>query len=538
MGRAESKTATVAQEKKAEEKSSKNIAQSADDQAAVVKAMMQAMETLTLTLTEKVTAAIADLKSSLPRTQDPVMGYNEGFGRPEKATRPEYHQGQSADLSYDRQSYGYGFGQGPSSVKIQLERYSGTGTKTLPANWMKSYEAMASLQHWSEQYKTTMLRFYLADEAVTWFDNQMSHGTGTMPWYELKERFEKYFSQDKIVTPKMVVSKEWDPKTSTFYEHYKEMLRLFEISSLQDSWRVKVLKTSLPPYYARMCSGVETTDADEWYQRSANIISSLPKFEAKPTMRPPVKAVAAMQDIKTLARKSPVDVHDRTDDPSKCLFCCQLNPNHKLEDCFCHPKKLKAAIGRRNINVLEEADRVDDEATDVLTESDLEDSDELIEMNAITAAPSTMGLLTSKDSISVLTGVSNKARMVINNIITIDGLIDSGASVSAISEKLCSDWNISFRPMKKDLASVHGSFSTKGVAFVEVQIGPYQSQVKVYVLEAPPYPFILGLKEFKKFGIAWTYPYLLKGEADETVAQLQVTREAKDSGSRENAPSD
>lgn len=151
-----------------------------------------------------------------------------------------------------------------------------------------------------------------------------------------------------------MLTKEWDPKTSSFYEHCKEMLRLFESSGLQDSWRAKVLKTSLPPYYARMCKGIKNCDADEWYQRAACIIISLPKFEAKSVPRTQVKAVDAIQDIETLARKAPIDKHDVTGDPSKCLFCCQISPNHKLEDCLCHPRKLRAAMARRNINVLEE----------------------------------------------------------------------------------------------------------------------------------------------------------------------------------------
>lgn len=114
--------------------------------------------------------------------------------------------------------------------------------------------------------------------------------------------------------------------------------------------------------------------------------------------------------------------------------------------------------------------------------------------------------------------------MVINNIISVNGLLDSGASVSAISEDRCSGWNISFKPLKMDLASVHGSFSTRGVAYVDIMIGPYQSKLKAYVIESPPYPFILGINEFNAFGIAWKYPYLLNEGADETVAPLETSR--------------
>lgn len=290
---------------------------------------------------------------------------------------------------------------------------------------MRSYEALASLQNWPDEYKKTMLRFYLADEAVTRSDNQLSQGLGAGPWYEIRQRFERYFSQGLVITPKAVLTREWDPKASSFYEHYKEMLRLFEISGLQDSWRTKVSKTSLPPYYARMCSGFERSDADEWYQRAAAIISSLPKYEAKSATRSAVKAIAAVEDVETLSRRSPTDKHDVTNDPSKCLFCCQINPNHKLEDCFCHPRKLRAAVARRNINVLEEAH--EEETADILTEEESEDDEEIDELNVLTAVPSSMSLLTSSDSIDAITEVSNRAKMLINNIITVEGLIDSGA---------------------------------------------------------------------------------------------------------------
>lgn len=348
--------------------------QGSDDQAVLSKAMVEMIEVMTARWTEKMAAAIEDLKTSLcdkGRTLEPSLQSNqEGFVRPEKTNR-----GLTTGFS-ERPSFGLGPGPGLSQMKIQLERYSGTGTRTLPANWMRSYEAMASLQNWSDQYKITMLRFYLADEAVTWFDNQTSQGFETMSWYEIKQRFEKYFNQEQVVTPKEVLSKEWDPKTSSFYDHYKEMLRLFEISKLQDSWRVKVLKTSLPSFYARMCSGVETNDSDEWYQRAASIISSLPKFETNPVARTQVRALAAIQDIKALARNAPSDRHDSTEDPSKCLFCCQINPNHKLEDCFCHPRKLRDIIRKPDINMLKEMTKEKD--FDVLSEADLEDNDEVM----------------------------------------------------------------------------------------------------------------------------------------------------------------
>lgn len=522
MGRVESKTAKAETAPgKPDPGPSGGVRSVADDQAALIKAMMQAMESLTNSLTDKVTAAITDLKSSLAneRRQEVPLASPDDYARPDKIHRSEFSHG----LSFDRPSYGFGGGPAPGIGKIQLERYTGVGTKTLPSNWIRSYETMASLQQWTNQHKITMLRFYLADEAVTWFDNQMSQGMGTMSWNEIKARFEKYFNQDKVVTPKAVLTKEWDPKSSSFYEHYKEMLRLFEISGIQESWRIKVLKTSLPAYYARMCSGVETDDVDEWYQRAANIISSLPKFDAKTGVKSPVKTVAAV-DLKSLAKRAPVDMHDKTDDPSKCIFCCQINPNHKLEDCFCHPRKLRAAIGRRNINVLEESDDANDEGTeDVLRESDLDDEDESGELNVLTKVLSNMGSANpvAKDTISVLDGVSNRAKMTINNIATVEGLIDSGASVSAISENLCLEWDICYKSHKKDLASVQGPFSTKGVVFVNVQIGPYQSKVKAYVLESPPYPFILGINEFKTFGVAWTYPYLIHEKAGDSVAQLK-----------------
>lgn len=485
-----------------------STARRSDDPTVLIKTMMQMMTNLT--------AAIVDLKISASEDKKtPDASLNE-FSRPEKARRSEHSRGFTTGPFNDRPAYDCGPGPGRM---IQLERYSGN-TKTLPANWMRSYEAMATFQNWSDQCKASMLRFYLADEAVTWLDNQLSVGPGTLPWYELKQRFEKFFSQDQVTTPKAVLEKEWDPKTSSFYEHYREMLRLFEISGLQDSWRVKVLKTSLPPYYARMCSGIETNDTDEWYKRAANIITSLPKFEPKATARTQVRAVAAMQDMRAISRKAPVDMHDTTDDPSKCLFCCQINPNHKLEDCYCHPRKLRAAITRRNINVLEEQN---EDSSEVLSEADLEEEDESLEMSVLTTGPSTTGnLIAGEESINTITGVSNKVKMIINNIITVEGLLDSGATVSAISEDLCSEWKIDYKPLKKDLASVQGSFWTKGVVFVNIMIGPHQGKVKAYVLESPPYPFILGINEFKTFGIAWTYPYLLNTGSEKAVAQVEV----------------
>lgn len=186
----------------------------ADDQTELMKMMTQTIESVTTALSEKMTTAIADLKSSLldkDRPSGEALGQHpEDFARPEKATRQEYPRGIMTGPTYERPSLGFGFGQGPSQPKIHLERYSGLSTKTLPANWMRSYEAMASLQQWSEQYKITMLRFYLADEAIIWFDNQISLGLGTRPWYEIRERFEKYFNLDKVVTPKMVLGKEWE----------------------------------------------------------------------------------------------------------------------------------------------------------------------------------------------------------------------------------------------------------------------------------------------------------------------------------------
>lgn len=502
-----------------------------NDQAMAMKAIMDTLTSLTAAV-DKIKIRLDDNERrpgtqdwqpdepSLARPGEPGMArpFNPGMTRPfERANRPDYPFKSAMGPSYDRpSSYGYGPASGP--VKIHLERYTGLGTKTLPASWMRSYEAMSSLHNWSDHHKLTMLRFYLADEAVTWFDNQITQGMGTLSWSEIKDRFERYFSQDKVVTPKMVLTKEWDPKTTTFYEHYKEMLRLFEISGLQDSWRVKVLKTSLPPYYVRMCSIVETADADEWYQRAASIISSLPKYEAKTGGRSQLKTMAPIPDIKALARRAPIDKHDKTEDPSKCLFCSQINPNHKLDDCFCHPRKLKAAMAKRNIHMItsDETDNLDLEE-DILTEEDLEEGDEPVEMNALTELRSSEKL----ETIGMLSGVSNQAKMTLNKVTTVKGLIDSGASVSAISEDLCSEWNIKFRPHKKDLAQVQGSFSTKGVAFIDVQIGPYQGRVKAYVLDSPPYPFILGIKEFKTFGISWDYPYLITEETDRAVVQLE-----------------
>lgn len=72
---------------------------------------------------------------------------------------------------------------------------------------------------------------------------------------------------------------------------------------------------------------------------------------------------------------------------------------------------------------------------------------------------------------------------------------------------------------------MHGSFSTKGAAFVDVKMGPYQGGFKAYVLEAPPYLFILGINEFKTFGIAWTSPYLVDERTEAVVAQVKGAEE-------------
>lgn len=488
-----------------------------DDQSVLVKTMMESIEAMNTrlidNLTEKMGNIITDLKSCLLDTkiQETTSQANQ-----EELARP--FKGFTTESVNERPLHGLGQWQRQRNKDLPLDKYAGTSTKILPANWIKSYETMASLHNWTEQYMVTVLRFYLTDEALTWYDNQATHGIETMSWYQVKQRFEKFFSQDQVVTPKAVLNKEWDPKVSSFYEHYRDMLRLFEVSKLQDSWRVNVLKTSLPPYYIRMCSGIETDDTDEWYRRAANIISSLPKFEPKTSVR----AVATVHEIKALARTAPIDKHDGTDDPSKCLFCCQLSPNHKVEDCFCHPRKIRAAIARRNINVLEETNEEENHDESILTEADLEDEDEPLEMN-VTAVPASMSLLSADESINSLAGVSNKVSMKINNIISVEGLLDSGASISAICEKLCSEWNISFKPLRRELASVHGYFLTKGFVVVDVQIGPYQSKVQAYVVESPPYPFILGINEFKAFGISWSYPYLLDKGADETAAQRQTT---------------
>lgn len=257
----------------------------ADDQSAMMKSLVATLE--------KMEASLAEIKSMLTTNQQPGREVTPednpiyvGVGRPGKMLGPDTCRNLPQERSQATYGLSYGRrpGPGPSlrfpDQKIQLERYSGTSTKTLPANWMRNYERMAFLKDWPEEHKASMFPFYLADEASTWYDNHVSQES--MAWTEVRDRFISFFNQDKIVTPKMVATKEWDPKAATFYEHFKEMMQLFEFSGTPQSWRTQLLQTSLPPYYGRMCSGVEEVDTELWYKRAAKIICNLPTYEGKP----------------------------------------------------------------------------------------------------------------------------------------------------------------------------------------------------------------------------------------------------------------
>lgn len=298
-----------------------------EDQSATLRTLTSAME--------KMATSIAEIKTLLSSDQHYKETTYEEYDRPGPSAFGPDKSRVPRETRFPTYETNYGLRPrlhpGASDPKIQLDKYTGTNTKTLPANWMRNYERMAYLEEWSEVYKANMLPFYLADEASTWYDNHISQER--MAWTEVSSRFVSFFNQDKIVTPKMVATKEWDPKETTFYEHFKEMMRLFEFSETPQSWRTQLLQTSLPPYYGRICSGVEETDTESWFKRAAKIISNLPKYEGKVFGKTKdVKGVHAIHDIKALARQAPVDPHDRTEDPSKCLFCNQVNPNHKLED--------------------------------------------------------------------------------------------------------------------------------------------------------------------------------------------------------------
>lgn len=78
----------------------------------------------------------------------------------------------------------------------------------------------------------------------------------------------------------------------------------------------------------------------------------------------------------------------------------------------------------------------EEDTADVLSENDLEDDDEELEIDILAAVSSTMSLSTSNDPVNNMSGVSNKAKMAINETISVEGLIDSGSSVYGISEKI------------------------------------------------------------------------------------------------------
>lgn len=101
--------------------------QTPDDQAVLVKALMQSMKVMTSTLSERMTAAITDLKTCLlaqEKMREPMLQSNQGeVVRSERPTR-----GSVPGFSNERPQFGLGLGQGPGAIKIHLERYTGINT--------------------------------------------------------------------------------------------------------------------------------------------------------------------------------------------------------------------------------------------------------------------------------------------------------------------------------------------------------------------------------------------------------------------------
>lgn len=111
------------------------------------------------------------------------------------------------------------------------------------------------------------------------------------------------------------------------------------------------------------------------------------------------------------------------------------------------------------------------------------------------------------------------ALMEIDKKVTVRGLVDSGVSRCAIDEDICSRYNINIIDKKRTLSHFLDKFMTSGIAVISLAIGSQTHKVEADVMPLKSERFILGTKDFSKFGFSLQGDGLLPRSETESVIE-------------------
>lgn len=414
-----------------------------------------------------------------------------------------------------------------NTKNLKIPAFNGLNKHLRARDWIRSYQALAEELSWSREMMLTRLFAYLEGYAISWyFDCVQGQITN---WNLLKVAFVKRFGHTDKVTYEEIHSLRWDIKHEELASYFERALTMLNSANIDNQLQLEILTKGLPRDYRERMLHKDIFDTSEWFEtvrkiqafRETNYQYDLRRQQGmnRQQTREQVNNLADREDLNKLASRPPrereIVKSDNNESREKCLYCGKNN--HRTNSCYFNPRN-RNNRAKRSIKLVNAV--IDDSQTEVTLDDKLED-DQSTEIDDLSYNQLQQ---TSEEA----SGDNKYALMRINDKITVRGLVDSGASRSAIDEDICRKYSIKIIDKTRTLSHVLDKFTTSGIALLSIQIGSRLHQVEADVMPLKSERFIMGTREFNKFGFSLQGEGLITRQSAKSVISSAVINSIDD----------
>lgn len=383
--------------------------------------------------------------------------------------------------------------------KIQIVHFAGVNDDMDACDWIEMYEILSDEAKWPDRLKIVHLPSYLRGIAVKWYFNCIKGHV--ILWDEIKSLFISQFGYTNKPSLASINNAKWDQEKETFAKYYQDKLAMCSRSGMKGALLLDALTDGLPDDLKFFVQTIDPSSSPQvWFNLVQRAIDRKTSRREQKKPKPELNVIneksseiqEMKNDIKEIKRLlmglTSGFLQDTSSSQLNCNHCGKSN--HSADRCFKiigYPSR-KA---KQQVNTLKS------------TSDDEESIVELDEpaINRIEAKIKSGSFATTLNSLVFLP-------IKINDQVEVEALIDSGANITAIDHQFCVDNDIMVEDKITNLTGATNSFESSGVARLNIKCGEFNTNIDAIVIRLAKQKFILGMNEFKYFGIKLVGPNL------------------------------
>ena len=402
--------------------------------------------------------------------------------------------------------------QMPQQIVLQhnqdkLSKFSGNSKDIRIQTWLKLFEVHTIA--YSNTQRVQHLLYYLSDAALEWYGDDVADNIANpqYTWDFIKQKMVRRFGCS--TAQPLIEAKDLSlQRDQTLEEYYRAKIRLLNQTSLSEHEKIQMLTAGLPHSWKVSLAPIPITTSDVWFESAQRVeaLYSKPVFKKDFKPRSPHRSQYSFQLDSNPSTAPTQYTATEAPAPYPCRYCQQegLNEYHWHRQC---PIKAKYGQTSRDYRQttpkqIDNRSRKPIKANDSTAE-DNQSRDSSSEsqtprqgIKTLTVAPEVISVANTEQ---VMSFVEVDVKL---NGIPLKSFVDSGSTLSVVSEKTFKQLNVQLMPNTSiTLDQISGQTKTSGCFTTDLQIGNQTKSVKLHVIKDCHYPLLLGMDLGKLFGL-------------------------------------